>query len=60
MDLCLTSLCHLQKVAHHAEAGDIGAGMDPVLYHNIPGVLVEGHHQPLGKGSCLLVGQAAL
>ena len=40
VNLGLAALGHLQQVAHHAKAGDIGAGMDPVFYHDIPGVLV--------------------
>ena len=53
-------LGHFKQMAQHAKAGNVSAGVDPVVYHNISGVLIEGHHQALGKCSGLLIGELAL
>ena len=49
LQLHIAALGHLTAVAQQAKARHVGAGVDAVLHHGVPGGLVQGGHQPLGQ-----------
>ena len=60
LDVHICPLCHLEEMAKHAKAGDIGHGVDLIASHHIAGIAVECEHDALGTFHILIRCKAAL